>query len=149
MPIKFYIYGAIGIFLLTAVGGTYLYVKHLQSENAILIENNAKLEQSVNIQKDTITSLEQDSQKIRKQSNIVNKKFSDARNENSVLRNKLGKHDLAYLAEKKPGLIKKIVNKGTKNVGRCFEILSGADLTEKEKTGEVNSKCTGITKVAP
>ena len=148
MPIKFYIYGAIGIFLLTAVGGTYLYVKHLQSENAILTANNIKLEQSVNIQAETISTMESDSKAVGKQVIIVSKQFREARTENNVLRKKLAKHDVAFLAEKKPGLIKKIVNKGTANVGRCFEILSGSPLTEKEinatKKSQANSSCAAI-----
>lgn len=149
MPnIKLYIYGAIGIFLLTSIGGTYLYIKHLQSENATLTANNAKLELAVSEQAEAIATMESDAAEVGKQVILINKQFQEARGENNVLRKKLAKHDVAYLAEKRPKSIKRIVNKGTKDVGRCFEILSGAPLTEKEinatKKSQANGSCPDI-----
>ena len=148
MPIKLYIYGIIAILLILSVGGTYFYIKHLQAENATLTANNQKLEQSVNIQKETIASLESDAKEVGKQVILVNKQFREARQENNILRKKLAKHDIAYLAEKKPGLMTKVVNNGTADVGRCFEILSGSPLTEKEKAAtkksQTNTSCPDI-----
>lgn len=145
--IKLYIYGIAGAFLISIATAGYWYYSWSQDEIRTLRQNVATLEVAVDLQAETISSMERDSKAVGKQVIIVSKQFREARTENNVLRKKLAKHDVAFLAEKKPGLIQKIVNKGTANVGRCFEILSGAELTEKEKAGEINSKCTGITKV--
>ena len=146
--IKLYIYGAIGLIGLAVVGAAYGYYSWSQSEIATLTANNSKLTTAVELQKDTITSLVADSIMVGEQVTKVSREFREARNENNVLRVKLSKHDLAFLAEKKPGLIQKIVTKGTRNVGRCFEILSGAPLTEKEKNAtlksQINSSCPDI-----
>ena len=52
---------------------------------------------------------------------------------------------LSELGSKKPGLVGKIINNASEKAGRCFEILSGAELTEKEigaKNGKAfNSEC--------
>jgi hypothetical protein len=146
--IKMYAMIAGGVLLLSLVGGTYFYVKHLQSENAILTANNLKLEQSVSLQKETIASMERDAAEVGKQIILVNKEFKKARRERNALRDVLAKHDIAYLAYKKPGLVENIINKGTDDVGRCFEILSGAPLTEQEKTAtkpsQFNRSCPDI-----
>ena len=63
----------------------------------------------------------------------------------SILSKKLGKHDLGNLGSKKPSLVERIINNASAKVGRCFELESGAKLTEKEKnakTGKAfNSEC--------
>lgn len=145
---KLYLYGAAGILLLSLVGGAYWYYSWSQDEIRVLRKNVATLEVAVETQKETITSMQNDAAAVGKQVVYVSKQFREARTENNVLRKKLAKHDVAFLAEKKPGLIQKIVNHGTKDVGRCFEILSGAELTEKEKNAtkksETNSSCPDI-----
>jgi len=131
--IKLYIYGAVGIVGLAVVATAYGYYSWSQSEIATLTANNSKLTTAVELQKDTIDSLVVDAVAVGELVTKVSRQFREARSENNVLRAKLAKHDLAFLAEKKPGLIKKIVAKGTNDVGRCIEILSGSPLTEKEK----------------
>jgi len=57
----------------------------------------------------------------------------------------LGRHDLGNLAENKPGLVEKVVTKASAKANRCFELLSGAELTDKEKEAKngkaFNSEC--------
>jgi len=149
MPnIKLYIYGIAGAFILSILAGGYWYYSWSQAEISTLRQNVATLEIAVDTQAETISTMESDSKAVGKQVIVVSKQFREARTENNVLRKKLAKHDVAFLAEKKPGLIKKIVNKGTANVGRCFEILSGSPLTEKEinatKKSQINSSCPDI-----
>ena len=44
--------------------------------------------------------------------------------------------------------MRKIINRGSNDVFRCFEIISGAKLTEKElnaeKKSQTNTSCPGI-----
>ena len=57
------------------------------------------------------------------------------------LSDRLGKHDLGNLAENKPGLVEKIINKASDSAARCMEIASGSPLTEEELNGKPNREC--------
>jgi hypothetical protein len=119
------------LIVMCAMGGLgYWYYNDTQEKLATLHENNAKLETAVAI-----------SEELQK----VNNEFRDIRAQNNVLSKKLAKHDLSELGSKKPGLVGKIINNASDKAGRCFEILSGAKLTEKEigaKNGKAfNSEC--------
>ena len=58
-----------------------------------------------------------------------------------ALNNRLGKHDIGNLAENKPGLVEKIINKASDSAARCMEIASGSPLTEEELNGTPNREC--------
>ena len=64
------------------------------------------------------------------------------------LSDKLGRHDIGVLAETKPTLVEKVLNNASVNANRCIEIVSGAELTEKElnatKPSEINAECWRI-----
>ena len=144
------------VILMMAMGGIgYWYYNDTQAKMAILHENNAKLEISVATQKATIEQTKKDLrlahdvatdamnkfQEARKQTEDMNKKF----NKVSKL---LGARDIGKLAQAKPKPIQKIINKGSSNMMRCFEILSGKHLTEKEanadRKSKINSMCPDV-----
>ena len=60
----------------------------------------------------------------------------------------LGERDIGTLGVAKPRPVGKIITKGTQNVFRCFEIVSGAPLTEKEtnaeKPSQLNTSCPSV-----
>jgi hypothetical protein len=64
---------------------------------------------------------------------------------NRALEDRLSRHDIGAAAVAKPGLTEKVLNGATSNVQRCLEIMSGAQLTEKElsatKPSEINPEC--------
>jgi len=121
------------LMMLMLCGAFYWYYMDTQERIAILNQNNAKLETAVAINEETIGTLQADFKKANEELNRVNTEFAAIRAQNNVLSDKLAKHDLAVLGSKKPGLVEKLVNRGTINAGRCFEILAGAELTDKEK----------------
>jgi hypothetical protein len=112
---------------------------------AILHENNAQLNTAVQISEQAVASLQADFARANEQLRIVNQQFADIRAQNNVLSEKLAKHDLAELGSGRPGLVERLVNRGSRNAGRCFEILSGAPLTEEEKNAKdgrsFNNEC--------
>ena len=115
-----------------AMGGIgYWYYSDTQEKLATLHENNAKLETAVAISEETVSTLRADYAKATEELQKVNNEFRDIRAQNNVLSKKLAKHDLSELGSKKPGLVGKIINNASEKAGRCFEILSGAELTEK------------------
>jgi DNA repair exonuclease SbcCD ATPase subunit len=131
--------------MLVLCGVFYWYYTDTQERMAILNENNAKLETAVAISEETISTLQADFAKANEELNRVNTEFAAIRAQNNVLADKLAKHDLAILGAGKPGLVERLINRGTVNAGRCFELLSGATLTDKEKeatSGETfNKEC--------
>ena len=137
--------GAMAVMMLVLCGAFYWYYNDTQERIAILNENNAKLETAVAISENTISTLQEDYAKANREISRINTEFQAIRAQNNVLADKLAKHDLAVLGSGKPGLVERLVNRGTVNAGRCFELLSGAQLTDKEKEAtngdEFNKEC--------
>ena len=113
--------------LLGGVGyGAYYYYKDTQARIATLTENSAKLEQATNTQKQTIDTLVADAAKFQELNKELTIKLDAAHDYKNTLIDKLRKHDLAKLSLKKPGLVEKKINRGTKKLFESFEKLSGA-----------------------
>ena len=132
---------ALIVILLAGAGGGYLYVNKLQKDNAILKENAIKLESAVQESNQVIEQQTKDLKKIRstlKEVEETNKKLQADRDS---LNKRLGKHDIGNLAENKPGLVEKIINKASDSAARCVEIASGSPLTEEELNGTPNREC--------
>ena len=142
--------------IMGVLGGLgYWYYQDTQERMAILNENNAKLEQATATQTAAIEKLETD---IAAQAEVQRKteeQFKVAREQVTNLQDKfnktselLGKRDIGTLGQAKPGPIARILTTGTKNMNRCFEIISGQELTEKEtnaqKKSQLNNMCPSI-----
>ena len=111
----------------------------------------AVMQQEIGIQKVAIEQQKAAQEATKK----LNEKFEDARKQVDSLEDKfnktsklLGKRDIGVLAINKPRAIKRILTSGTKQHLRCFEIVSGSPLTEKEtnaeKKSQQNSHCPDI-----
>ncbi len=133
-------------------GGFYWYYQDTQKKLAILHENNAKLEVSVQTQKQTIQQQTEDVKLANDLAAETNLKFAQAQQSVNDLQGKfnkvsklLGQRDIGKLAAAKPKAIKRIINKGTIQSFRCFELLSGSPHTEKElnavKPSQTNKAC--------
>jgi septal ring factor EnvC (AmiA/AmiB activator) len=137
--------GIMAVVTFIVCGLFYWYYNDTQERMAILNENNAKLETAVATSEAAVESLQRNYEKANEELNKVNEEFANIRKQNKTLSNKLGRHDLGNLAENKPGLVEKVVTKATKKANRCFELLSGAELTDNEKEAkngkEFNSEC--------
>ena len=132
--------------LMFAMGGIgYWYYTDTQKNMRILIANEAKATMAAKESEQAKKIMEENYQRVTEELKKVNAEFADIREQNNVLADKLQKHDLGVLASKKPVTVQKIINRATVNVNRCFELESGARLTEKEinaKTGkEFNNVC--------
>lgn len=121
----------IGIILIMGLSG-YWYYTDTQKRMTILIENNAQLEIAVATNEQAIASLQADYAAVQAENTRINAAYADIRRQNNRLASRLSDIDLGLLAAEKPDSIERAVNRGTVNAGRCFEILSGAPLTEAE-----------------
>lgn len=138
----------LAIVILSLLGLAGWYYKWSQAEIKVLGENVVKLEQAKKLQDETIKTMREDAKLSSKILLEVDEKYQAARKTNTALRKVLAKHNIAYLASKKPRLVQKIINKGSVNAARCLELLSGAKHTEKElqatKRSQINKSCPTV-----
>ncbi len=127
--------------MLAGAGGAYWYVQKLQKDNAVLKENQIKLEVAVDEQKTVIEKQAEDFKKIRNTLEILEQEKEKLEKDKEELNKRLGKHDIGNLAENKPKLVEKIINGASKSATRCVEIASGSPLTEEELNGTPNREC--------
>ena len=124
------------LLLLGAGGIGYWYYNDTQQRLAILQENNAKLNTAVELNEQTISSLEKDYEKASSELATLNEQYTAIRRQNQRLADKLQEIDLTAAAIANAKSIERAVNRGTVNAGRCFELLSGAELNDKERNAE-------------
>jgi hypothetical protein len=144
------------LILMLAMGGIgYWYFQDSQAKIATLHENNAKLDTAVKLQTATIEQQKKDIVIAHDLATETMNKFAASRAQVETLRGKfnkvsklLGARDIGKLGQAKPKVIKRIINKGSRGVSRCFEILSGRELTKKEKDAEkksqINTMCPDL-----
>ena len=131
----------LALVLLAGAGGGYLYVTKLQKDNAILKTNQVKLETAVAESNQVIEQQTKDLKQIRSTLKDIEEVNAKLQADRDALNKRLGKHDIGNLAENKPGLVEKIINKASDNAARCMEIASGSPLTEEELNGTPNREC--------
>lgn len=142
----------IGILIAMMSSGAYYYYTTTQNRIAALIENNATLESNVvqlntaneeNLR--TIDNLQHSYAQVEQQFNQLQSEFQVIRSQNTELRERLGRHELDALAAAKPQLVERVINNASENALRCFELLSGAPLNERERNAttavQANSEC--------
>jgi septal ring factor EnvC (AmiA/AmiB activator) len=123
--------------IMCAMGGIgYWYYNDTQERMAILQENNAKLEIAVATNEEALESLQADYASAQNEIASLNDAYTAIRRQNQRLADKLQEIDLTAAAIANAEGIERAVNAGTVNAGRCFELLSGAELNEKERTAK-------------
>jgi predicted negative regulator of RcsB-dependent stress response len=135
--------------VLGAMGfGAWKYYQYTQEQIRIYAVNAATAELAQEASEAALVAIQKDMAEIREQFASVSADFEVAQSRVDNLEEKLSKHDLGALAQAKPKLIEKIVDKGTKDVLRCYEILSGSPLTEEEinvtKKSKANTTCSDV-----
>ena len=128
--------------------GAYAWITKLQNDNKILQVNQSKLEGAVSEQQAAIEQHVADAAKIQAANADLREEQAALQKDKKNLAKKLGRHELDVLAENKPGLVVRIINRASKNEMRCFEIQTGSPLTPDElaatKKSEINGECPDI-----
>ena len=106
------------------VYGAYAYYNDTQQRIATLQQNNAKLETVAKTNELTINSLQESQEKFATLNNELQTKLDEAEKYGDDLRKKLHKHNLTRLSIKKPGLIEKRINDGTKKLFDSIESVT-------------------------
>lgn len=137
--------GVFSVVLVIILGGFYWYYQNSQKTIATLTGNVARLEVATQMQTETINSLQADFELANQELTRVNTALMETREQNRQLVDRLAKHDLGYLAESRPELVERTINRASDRAARCFEILSGSPLTEQEMSAttarDFNSEC--------
>ena len=125
--------------------GAYSWITKLQKDNQILQVNQSKLEGAVSEQQAAIEQHVADAASIQAANADLREQQAALEKDRKNLAKKLGRHELDILAENKPGLVVKIINRASKNELRCFELQTRAPHTEEEllasKRSQLNSEC--------
>ena len=112
------------------VYGGYAYYQDTQQRLKTLQQNNAKLETVAKTNELTINSLQESQEKFATLNNELQVKLNEAEQYGDDLRKKLHKHNLTRLSIKKPGLIEKRINDGTKKLFENIESLTARPVIE-------------------
>lgn len=133
------------VLLLGIMYGAYTYVTETQKQRDVFVNRIAYLELTISQNENTITTMRDTYTKLQKENNRLNTAFLEIQKQNNILREKLSDNDIGYLASVKPELVENIINSASSKAGRCFELLSGAEITESEKNAknakDFNSEC--------
>ena len=128
--------GLLLIVIAVMAGIGYWYYTDTQARMAVLQENNAKLEIAVQTNEQALESLQADYATAQNEISSLNDAYTAIRRQNQVLADKLQEIDLTAAAISNAESIERAVNRGTENAGRCFELLSGAELNDKERNAK-------------
>jgi hypothetical protein len=112
-----------------ATGGWYYYTD-TQARLAQLRDNNAQLKVAVEDNERTIDTMRENAAKNQKLAEELEERLQESEESRTRLIEVFGKHDLTRLALKKPGMIEKRVNNGTKKAFDDIESVSGATIDD-------------------
>ena len=112
------------------VYGAYAYYHDTQQRIKTLQENNAKLETVAKTNELTINILQESQEKFATLNKDLQVKLNQAEEYGDDLRKKLHKHNLTRLSIKKPGLIEKRINDGTKKLFDNIESITAHPVIE-------------------
>ena len=141
-----------GVVLIAAVASGVFYVKHNESVKQQLLAENAKLIANAEIYKDALNTQEQtieymQKEQIKRAAEFlkIESTFAVIRDDNQELNDKLLTLEESLDAVANPQAAEVVLNQISNNMNRCFELLSGASLTEAERkaknASEFNPQC--------
>ena len=127
--------------------GAWTYMEKLQADNQVLQinqevlkENELKLNDAIAEQQAVIVEKQRQAEQVQVANNALRAETSRLSKEKGNLAKKLGSHELDILAQNKPGLVVRVINRASDNALRCFEVLTGAPLTPDEEAADKPSR---------
>ena len=122
------------IFVVALLGGAAWAAKSYYTQTQMTIaqlrDNNAKLEVANEENQATITKMTENSVRLNKLTDQLNKDLRKSEEYGDQLRNTLNKHNLTHLANKKPGLIEKRMQNATDKLWDDLESVTGDNTTD-------------------
>lgn len=121
---KSYIIIAVVVLVVTVIGGTVWYVRHLQTENNILTVNNTQLTDALNTEKNSFATLQKESAALTKSYQDLLTKENQIQKQNDLLEQKIRSFDFKNNAIKNHDLTEKEINDETDEMLQNIETLT-------------------------
>lgn len=138
----------IAAIIVGALLGAGWYITGLRANLAISEENNKKLADGIKEQTALLEQMKADIATIQETNKQLAEQNEKQKKDVDALTSKFDKRDFGAFAASKPDVVEKLINRGTENAMRCFELAAGAPLNEKEKQAksptEANRECPAL-----
>ena len=142
----------IGILSAVVLGAGYAYydssqsrIEELVTNNSTLVSNVASLTEINLSNANTIEQLQISYDDIRENYENSLLDIQEIRYTNRELVERFNERDLGEITDARPELVERVINRASDNAMRCFELLTGSPLTEREIFAEsgndFNSEC--------
>jgi hypothetical protein len=135
------------VVLCVLVAGKF-YIQQLQAELGMAAERQARMSDVITGQQKAMDAVQNNIKEMQATQNELNGKVQEAEQGRRSLETKFNQtkdgqtRDLGLAANKEPERVEESINRGTKDAGRCNELVGGSSLTAEEKSGKVkNSIC--------
>ena len=126
----------LGVFLISSLTASGIYIKNLNNQISTLKANQIILDSKIKEQNESIKNYLAKQKENLEQINSLEKDKQEATRAVTELRNKFARHNLNNLALMKPGLIENRVNKGSKKV--FDELMSLTSPLVKDESSPLN-----------
>lgn len=144
IPVK----AIVALVMTLVIAGGLWYVTGLRADLAMSEMNNKKLEEGIASQQAVIEQMKADVKQIQEINADLQAQNTKLKEDSDKLAKKFDKRDFGVLANAKPKLVERLVNRGTVNAMRCLEIASGSPLNKKEQDAtsptKANSECPSL-----
>jgi predicted nuclease with TOPRIM domain len=134
--------------IILLLGGVAWYVTNMRANLMMSEENTKRLKEGIEEQKALLEQQQKDIETIKEKNKELEDQKTKLQQDKTALTTKFNKRDFGKFASENPRVVEDLVNKGTKNAMRCFELASGATLNEKEKSAsnpmEGNRECPSL-----
>lgn len=145
-------FGTVKLILAAIIVGALLgagwYITGIRADLAVSEENNKKLADGIKEQTLLIAQMKADIFAIQETNKQLAEQNEKQKKDVESLTSKFDKRDFGAFAASKPDVVEKLINRGTENAMRCFELAAGAPLNEKEKQAktpiEANRECPSL-----
>jgi len=123
--------GILGISLVATLGAFKMYADKTEAEKEVMAldlrqaaDNQIVLESSITSLNKQLMEAEERQKRILNRVNELQAANAQSQKEVESIRKKFAKHDINVLSLRKPGLIEKIINRGTKGVLNDLEDIT-------------------------
>ena len=134
----------LGLALAAMAGGFKLYYDKSEAEKQAMatqlqqaMDNQQRLENAVATQNEQIEKALADQKDAQQRIQSLTVSNNEANEKVEDLRNKFAKHDLDMLSLRKPGLVEKMVNRGTARVFQELQDLTDPNQFDEEDTSDI------------
>jgi hypothetical protein len=110
-----------GIAMAVMAGLGYLYYRDSERTKAELSQRVGEYGQAIKTQEQSINMLQQQTAIANAQLSMMSDRINEIREETTKISKVFARHDLGFLASKKPNLVEKSVNAGTQRVFNTLE----------------------------